>query len=445
MKKKLLIGVSLIGLAAGFWACGEGTVEPLSEQDGYVKAMMETGSIDFAVQVKESKEKCALDPVCMNEAARQQGAAMIEESSETPIESSSSSLALSQTTPSSSSNLFTFSSAGPIGQVSSSSEEQIIVQSSSSADEPLPAGAFGTCGPGAATGELNSPVSWTFTWDTKSSGVGVNEIQSASYTWTFSGEGANPTTFTGTGSTGRATTVTYSKSGAKGASVDIQTSQHGKQTVNCKAVNVNGAKISGCKCVSTNIAPDVAKGQSAAWTVTGCSTAAPAQITGYTWTGATADATDVTTATATVTKKGDMVTGVSVLVENDDNTKVTVTCEDAKAVDSTMPDYLFEINGDQVSTKAIDVANEGCMTIRGNWTNSGYSPTLSVLCDGRAADQNVGMTFTMKYGTKSYQGSGSWGFSNAGGQIGQVKMGEFSFENICVTFTGAETVSCKVQ
>ena len=84
MKKKLLIGLSSVGLAAGFWACGDGTVEPMNEAtDGYVKAMLETESIDFASQITDAKKSCSEDPACENEMARANGAAVQIESSET--------------------------------------------------------------------------------------------------------------------------------------------------------------------------------------------------------------------------------------------------------------------------------------------------------------------------------------------------------------------------
>ena len=94
------------------------------------------------------------------------------------------------------------------------------------------------------------------------------------------------------------------------------------------------------------------------------------------------------------------------------------------------------------------VKNEGCMSIRGTWSNTGYSPNIQVLCDGKADDQNVGMTFSMTYGGKTIAqapANSTWGFSNVGGAIGQIKVGDVSFNNICVKFTGASTVSCKIQ
>ena len=57
------------------------------------------------------------------------------------------------------------------------------------------------------------------------------------------------------------------------------------------------------------------------------------------------------------------------------------------------------------------------------------------------------VSFTMTYKTKTFtdKGTQSWGFSNVGGEIGMLNDGDVAFDNICVEFTGAETVECKLQ
>ena len=448
MKKKLLISLSSFGLVAGFWACGDGTVEPLNEEtDGYVRAMLETQSIDFASQVADAKKNCAADVICENEMAKAQGSAIVIESSAAPTPESSD--GNPQPVSSSSSRDFfnNFSSRGPIGQQSSSSVAPVVVESSSS-EVVVPAGQFGTCFAGSSnapktSAELGETVTWTAV-------IKTNELLAITINWSF--PNGTPDSYAGTQAktTGQ---TSYSVSGTKTAVASV-TAGGATQDVTCSPLKVNGQKIEGCKCMPTNIEPDVSKGESATWTASGCTS--KANITGYTWKGATADATGLV-ATAPVTAKGDEVKGVSFTVENDDSTAVTIQCDDAKAIDATLPDYLFEIAGDQIKNQSFDVIDGGCMSIRGNWTNSGYSPNVQILCDGRSANQDVGMTFTMTYKSKtiaSYTtGAGQgWGFSNQGGAIGQISQGEVSFDNICVTFTGAaknasgeETVSCKIQ
>lgn len=327
MKKKLLVSLSSIGLAAGFWACGSGTVEPLNEEtDGYVRAMLETGSIDFATQITDAKKKCNDDIVCMNEMAKANDGAIMIESSATPEPESSDGTAPKVS--SSSRDIFTpTSSIGPIGQQSSSSSATIPVQQSSSS-EALPPGTLGTCAPAAATAELNGTVTWGFEWAEPK--PAANVMLSATFAWEF--EGGSPAV-----GEKRTATTSYATSGTKTASVTVNAGGT-TQTATC-TVNVNGAPITNCTCLPTNIQPDVNAGESATWTASGCKTSA--NITGYTWTGATADATGLT-ATAPVSAKGDVVSGVSFTVSNDDNTKVTIKCDDAKAIDMSIPDYIID-------------------------------------------------------------------------------------------------------
>lgn len=446
MNKKLLIGFSAIGIAVGFWACGEGAIEPPGETtDNYVKAMLP--SIDFDVQVNDAKTKCALDPVCESEMAKAQGSAIILSSSEEIV--SSETVPSSSSVIPSSSSYTQFSFAGPIGQQSSSSSAIVSSQSTEpSSSSVIIATGLGSCAPGATKIELNKSVEWKFT-----KGAGMKDamtLMKAEFKWEFDDGMPATVDLTGKVSSGA---ITYSKSGKKAAKVTV-ISAEGTEVIQCSPMlQVNGVPITGCKCNPTNIEPDVSKGESATWTLSGC-TSTGANIISYTWTGATADASGLI-ATAPVAAKGDVVTGVSVTVANDDNTVETYTCDDAKAIDITKPDYLFEINGDQIKNQSFDVINEGCMSIRGNWTNSGYSPSVQILCDGKSADQNSGMTFSMTYGGRTIAqapANSTWGFSNVGGTIGQVKVGDVSFDNICVTFTGAakntkgeETVACKIQ
>ncbi|WP_290743662.1 hypothetical protein [Fibrobacter sp. UBA4309] len=433
MNKKLVLGIFVAFSAGAFWACGSGdVVESDDNLEGLAVALLDQiGDVEVAKAVST----CAENPQCAAEMGNAPSLAVQSSSSSSKPASSSATPKSSGTMSSSGLNL----SFGPVGHKSSSSNtpppSSATVQSSSSI--VVPAGQYGYCTPSPKKVDLNKEVVWTFNWDTKTSGVGTSDILAATYSWDI----PNGTTATGTA---KAVSTTYAVSGPKTASVTVSTPSHGAQTIACaEGVNVNGSPITGCKCASTNISPDVAKGESAKWTATGCKTGDGFTLT-YAWTGATADATGLE-ATAPVTKKGDMVTGVVLTVANDDNTVVDIPCESAKAIDNTQPDYLFTIAGNQITGTIDTVLNEGCMTIRGEWTDQYNSPKFKVMCDGKADDQQVGMTFTMTYGGKSVAtGSGPWGFSNAGAEIGQMKMGEIAFDNICVTFTGASFVTCKI-
>ena len=364
MNKKLLIALSSIGLAAGFWACGEGAVEPMNGDDDFVKAMLPT--IDFSIQVKSSKEQCSLDPICSNEAAREQGAALAAESSSELLVVTSSSEGLSQAVQSSSSNLFTFSNAGPFGQVSSSSQSVPVVTSSSS-EESLPAGTFGTCAPASATSELNTPVTWTFSWDTKASGVGVTEIQAAKYEWSFAGEGASQTTASGS----RTASVSYSKSGGKTASVTIQTSQHGLQTVVCKALNVNGAPISGCQCATEAKSVDFTATPDVVWTVSGCKSSVMPLI--YEWDGVVG--TESYTKTFTAAQAGYTPT---LRVSHADNTIITVSnCPAVKTTNG--PEYSITKQDVKVQLPAGE--SNVVIDLPDGWHGAGNTGNCTLRCD----------------------------------------------------------------
>lgn len=380
MNKKLLIGLSSMALVAGFWACGEGSVEVIEEQsdDEMIQALLSTGNMNFgATDIKKAKDACMNDFECFNEMTKAQGAAIVESSSEEAI---SSATPVSSTVASSSSDGFKFSSIGPIGDLSSSSEVAPPPQSSSSEDKQLTG--LGDCGPSTETVELNEETTWKFTMG--SGFGGISAITSAQFEWTF--EGGTPATST----VARSVTsgkVSYGKSGVKTASVKVSLGTSGSEVINCsKSLQVNGIPIKGCKCTATNPSPDIAANESASWAVTGC-TSTGATITSYTWTGATADATgDGTEATAAVTTKGQTVSGVSVAVANDDNTVVTVTCPAATAINSDIPDFSISKTDDRVT---FDKSGEYSLVadLPQGWHNS--DATCTVFCNGGNTSYSV--------------------------------------------------------
>ena len=314
---------------------------------------------------------------------------------------------------------------------SSSSKAKDIVSSSSI---PLITSEFGTCLPNPATVNVGEDVKWSFKWNTDST-VSLASVVRATYEWTF--EGATPET-----STERNVTTTYTTPGPKKATVLVAV--NGMEEEASCLVHVNGAPITGCTCVPVNINPDVAVGESAQWSVQGC-TASEGIDLSYTWAGASAES-DPTVASAAVAVKGDLVTGVSVTVESTDYTRIVVPCDDARAVDSNMPEYTFEISGGQIPNQTLEVANGACMSVRGYWDNELFNPELRILCDGSAEDMSAGMTFSMTYNDKKIaSASGSWGFALAGATIATLRMGDISIDGICVTFTGASTIKCKTS
>lgn len=289
----------------------------------------EEGGLQLSTQIEKAKNQCTEDLECYNEMIKANGRELESSSSETPV---SSSTPLSSVKASSSS-FMPFSSIGPIGPGNSSSSSTPPVQSSSSSDTPLTG--LGDCHPESETVELDAKTKWKF--DMGPSFGGITAITSAQFEWSF--PDGTPTSGTVQRSV-NSPDVSYSTSGQKTASVKVTLGTSGSETITCsKKLQVNGLPITGCKCTGDNLEPDVSKGESASWILSGC--ISRANIISYTWTGATADATGQS-ATAAVTAKGDEVKGVSVAVANDDNTVVTVTCPDAKAIDITIPDYIID-------------------------------------------------------------------------------------------------------
>lgn len=370
--KKLLFAFSAIGVAAGFWACGSGAIESPNAADGTAQSLLESQLVEdpfgFSAQINKSKELCSADVECLNEMAKANGKALEMSSSEEPVSSETVPQSSSAIAPSSSSK-WQFSSMGPIGPQSSSSSTLPPVSSSSMPVGPQPVTGLGSCAPAKATVELGETMEWKFTAGDALKG-NLTELMSIKYAWSFP-EGT-PTT-----SSDKTPKVKYTQSGAKTATLKVTTSS-GMEEIACTPVNVNGAPITGCKCVGTKLNPDVSAGESATWNATGCKTSG-ANITGYTWVGATADATGLE-ATAPVTKKGDVVTGVSFTVANDDNSKVTITCEDAKAIDSSLPDYELKAQNTGISLPAGKVTV--IMNLPASWHNNETTGTCTFQCDG---------------------------------------------------------------
>lgn len=308
-------------------------------------------------------------------------------SSEKKIESSSSAK-------SSSSNKGSEPGEGSSSSEKANSSSSQKTESSSSENISLYAGVFGTCAPQTLTVEKGTPVSWAFTWDKAAiSGLGSTGVATASYKWTFDGDDAE--IYPGTDNT-KSPSVTYSKFGTRTASVEVLIAQYGSQTIECSSLIVKGSPITGCRCLPINIRPDVSLGESAKWQISGCTSTA--KISSYTWTGATADATELV-ATAPVSSQGEKVTGVSVLVENDENVMLNVSCDEAKAIDSSMPNYTIDEPG---NAGAIVFPGSGEYTIIFNLESGWHGGNDTGECTFSCT--SIG-TFSGKIGTVKLSGS----------------------------------------
>jgi hypothetical protein len=357
MNQKLFFGIICIASIAGiFVACGKGVIEPY-DSDDQVAAI----SIKSSLDEQKSINACQANPECLEKLSDvplpTSSAELPPSSSVEPVISSSS----ISVPPLSSSPIIIASSSSIIIPPSSST---IVITSSSSVITPEGALA-GTCSPSPAIAELGQSVTWSFDRDPS---ISVNQIMAATFDWVF--EGASVETFSAKGATGITKKVSYTTSGPHTTSL----STNGTAPIACTPVQVNGAKITGCKCLVDNASPDVAAGGEAIWTVSGCTSTA--NITGYTWNGGELGA--VETSSHVFTEK-DETFAPTLSVSNDDNTVQVVACPAATAIDATKPDYKMTASGDSVTFKG-NVDATIVMNLPSNWHNNETTGTCTFAC-----------------------------------------------------------------
>lgn len=439
MNSKLIAGISLASIAgAAFWACGEGNINEMTMMDDIVSKQYST--VEELINLKEDAMKsCKEDMGCYTQyQAYLDGTEEPVIDNPDPIEDPNQ----GQQNPNPNTGLSS-SSRGAFDIVDKpKSSANIIdapIEQSSSSLQIVDGGTFGTCAPAKNPIGKGDKVQWQFTPNMQFTGatMDVMKLAKATYAWTFAADAIDD----GSQTSMMSGKITYNNSGATTASVTV-TYEGAAYQINCEPLQVNGFPIT-CTCDVTG--GDITDDQGiATWTA---SCTSQGNITSYTWDGTDLGA-DGAAYPYTFAKKGDEHTP-TLFVANDDNTVQEVkSCPAVKATDSSLPDYLFTLeDAIQIPSKAdqsLNVKSEGCMSIRGKWNNSGYNPTIKVLCDMSATSSPV--SFTMTYGTKTYTKPGeSWGFSNAGGEIAPLSNGPISIDNICVTFTGAETVTCYLQ
>lgn len=344
MNRKFLYGLSFCGIAGAFWACGSGDILKPTPDDSYMTAEVEGLTIGVKTNII-TKENC---PLCFTDAP-ESSAAVKPASSVSTLQSSSTVLPPNPFVSSSSSSddpIIIVSSSSvnpfPLTESSSSTENPLPIASSSSAGEiitPTPGG-VGTCAPSPATVNRGDKVTWSFT---KASTVTATAVMNSTFEWKM--PDGNPASFEASGMGGLRVTATYATSGKHTATVTMK-SEAGQNLVSCTPVQVNGAPITGCKCAASNAKLnlkgesiiDVVSAQSVEFAVTGCASTG-ANITTYTWTGATGSGA---AASAAVAAKGDAVQP-KVMVANDDNSEIEVACPLVTAIDSRIPD--FELTG----------------------------------------------------------------------------------------------------
>lgn len=341
MQKKLMYGLALAAIAGGaFVACGSGDVSGVTSEDkGNVFVY---DSSYYVGRVETATNACASDAEC----AKKANNTVIEESSSSaeitePGSSSAAVTSSASTEKSSSSAVINFSSA------STSSSSTVV--SSSSVEIQDDGTVNGTCAPVPATINKGESTTWTFTQVTPAGMAGITAGKKAAYEWTMpkSTEG----TANGTGL--KTTTATYAtESGTMTATLQVD-----GNTIQCSALQVNGAPITGCVCTADADKVDInGATATASWKVSGC-TSDGATIIGYTWSEGVTGVE--TTGSQVVSARGEVTPTVT--VSNDDGTNLDVTCQTVKVEDSTAP--LYEISG-TTDADTVTVAAGSCVTLK---------------------------------------------------------------------------------
>lgn len=370
MQKKLVFGFAAAALAGSlFIACGDGDVSSPSADD--VGNSLINDPNYYKLRVDSATKYCNSDSKC----AANIGNIVVEPSSSSASEiTEPSSASVSSASMSSASVVPPQSSSSPIVNLSSASvitSSASVIVSSSSVEIEDDGTVNGTCDPVPAKIEKGASTKWTFKRVTPPGMAGMTAQQNALFDWTMpnSTEG----TFSELGKNGgNAATATYTASGSFGATLQVD-----GNTIQCSALQVNGAPITGCVCTPDVANPDVASGSATVtWKVDSCQTTG-ATITGYAWTDATGTGE---TATASFTEKGQEITPV-VTVSNDDNTQEQFTCTAAKAVNSSTPDYeLTDLNKEVAvpDGACVTISTSGTLVLTNSWQENSCSVIVTV-------------------------------------------------------------------
>lgn len=343
MKTKLLFGLSAIATTGIFWACGEGTPNPMEENDSTIEYLYVTSGEDATANLEamrsEALKKCKADPECNAtcsgdaECAVMMGAVPESSSGLAPIESSGSNPLVGSS-----------SSSMVINIVSSSSTIPVVVNSSSSEEGQGGAAVtgLGSCAPVTTPVEKGKPAKFKFTPNAATSGYSAIDFAKAQFDWNYGVGGVGD----GTASSVNSDNVVYAASGVANASVTVTMADRSTETIKCAPLQVNGDPITGCKCTTEAAGVDYLTTPDVVWTVTGCTSAS--DVNSYSWDGTegtTSFTKTFTAATASYSPK--------LKVGNSDNTVIDVTCTPVKVTEGaeyTIADNQSKVNFDKAGT-----------------------------------------------------------------------------------------------
>lgn len=378
MKKKLVFGLSAAVVSGAFWACGSGEIINYDQNlEELALAVVENiGDAEIAKAIASCEADTLGCAVEMHNAGSwpPSSGGTAPSSSSVQRSSSSNQLPKSSMAPQSSMTFVPQSSSAPVFASSTSNPP---AESSSSSVIVGPGSDYGTCAPVKNPINRGEKTAWKMT---KNAAVNAQVILNADFDWTF--VDGTPATSAKHGNMS-SDEITYATSGLKAATLVFTPQGGAPAAIDCTPLQVNGAAITGCKCAATSATVDVAEGGVATWSVSGC-TSSGATITGYTW-GGTGVTGEGTSGTATLAAKGD-VAQATVVVANDDNTEITVTCDEVKAVDSNIPDFEIKTQQDKVT---FDKSGEFALvaSLAQGWHNQ--DQYCSLACNGGNSSYSI--------------------------------------------------------
>ena len=323
MNKKIYVGLLTFGVAATFWACGSGDILKPQEGDDIMKLTdpnvegVGTMGVIQDVMTKENCPQCfegASAPVAVSSSSvRKRSSSSMFNPISSPEMSSSSSWGINLS--SSSSFVYKEPSSSSTGGV------RPPYQESSSSAAPSNTGG-GTCAPLKSIVEQGESVVWKYT---PGGNVKTTDVLSAKFKWSTPG-GTPEQSAELQGAKAMNDTVLYATSGQHIASLALATTK-GSFNITCDPVQVNGAKITGCKCETDAKSVDFNTSPGVEWGVSGCSTGAGLELS-YEWDGAPGAASFTKTFTAATDAYAP-----KLYVKNNDNTMVEVSCPSVKITD----------------------------------------------------------------------------------------------------------------
>ena len=406
MNKKILVGVSAIFVAAGFWACGNGDIITKGEDEKTAEIVDE----EMINQLKDKAIKdCQESPECeakMADADKIPEPESSGDGGDTPTPGGDDEGGNggnggngSGPVPTTSTSRQTPSSNPSTGS-SGSSDQPPTSSPSTVTDASVP---NGTCKGSAATITKEGQVIWTFepsTLDMSKIEGSITEklekqnkynelVASSTCAWTIEGAGKDGkalTTSGACGSDGKTVTATYASISKTGFAASIKL---GDKTIPCGSVVVKGLPVTGCACTAPQTV-DIATDPVGTWSVACAST--NETITGYEWTDA-----DGNGASATYTFTAPKQTRTPKVKVSTAESDTTVTCASPQKV------YDSEHIDETMSWKANERLEPGFYTLTDCSSATGEK-TVQVN-GGSAADCNTW------FGATSWSG-GPWNTCN---------------------------------